>query len=47
MRGFVGWVLFFGLAYAVFFGTGTFRVPDALEQFAATTWHWISQQIRH
>jgi hypothetical protein len=45
MRGLLGWVLFFGLAYVVFFSTGEFRVPDEVKSFVETAKATISEKL--
>ena len=45
MRGLLGWVLFFGLAYVVFFSTGEFKVPDEVKSFVETAKATISEKL--
>jgi hypothetical protein len=45
MRGLLGWVLFFGLAYIVFFSTGTFKVPDEVKSFVESAKATISEKL--
>ena len=42
----LGWVLFFGLAYVVFFSTGQFKVPEEVKQFVETTKATISEKLQ-
>jgi hypothetical protein len=42
----LGWVLFFGLAYVVFFGTGEFKVPEEVRHFVETTKATISEKLQ-
>ena len=46
MRGLLGWVLFFGLAYIVFFSTGSFKVPEEVSSFFETAKATISEKMR-
>lgn len=41
----LGWVLFFALAYVVFFSTGAFKVPDEVSSFVETTKAAISDKL--
>ena len=45
MRGLLGWVLFFGLAYVVFFGTGVFKVPEEIKSFVESSRNGIADKI--
>ena len=42
----LGWVLFFGLAYVVFFSTGQFKVPEEVKHFVETTKATISEKLQ-
>ena len=41
----LGWVLFFGLAYVVFFSTGAFKAPDEVRNFVETAKAAISDKL--
>jgi hypothetical protein len=42
----LGWLLFFGLAYIVFFSTGEFRVPEEVRQFMDNARATISEKVK-
>jgi hypothetical protein len=42
----LGWVLFFGLVYVVFFSTGEFKVPEEVRQFMDNARATISEKVK-
>jgi hypothetical protein len=46
MRSLLGWMLFFGLAYVVFYGGGEFRVPDEIRHFVDAVRGTIAEKFR-